>query len=293
MSAAELTETRPAPRARSQLGRAWSRFRANRFAFGSTVFLGVLIVAAVSAPLIAPYGYSQTDYDAILQPTGAAGHLLGTDELGRDILSRLMFSLRTAFVIAFGAELTALFIALVIGLLAGYAGGRADQLLMGFVDIMYAYPTYLLSILIVTVFGRGVLSLAVAIGIASFVTQSRLVRAQTLSLKAREFVEAAHAMGAGGPTIALRYILPNAVGPIVVTSSFGLPGAIITAAGLSLLGLGVQPPTPDLGQMLNAGTQYVIDSPHMLAWPALLFALLLLAFTWLGDGLRDAFDVND
>lgn len=280
------------PRARSQLSRAWGRFRVNRFALGSLVFLGVLVLVAVAAPLLTSYGYSDTDYDAILRPAGSSGHLLGTDQLGRDILARLMFSLRTAFIIAFGAELTALAIALTIGLVAGYAGGRAEGLLMAFVDVMYAYPNYLLSVLIVTVFGRGTASLAVAIGIASFVTQSRLVRAQVLTLKSREFVEAARAMGAGGPTIAVRYILPNAVGPILVTTSFGLPAAIATSAGLSLLGLGVQPPTPDLGQMLNDGIPLVLAAPHMLLWPALLFALLLLAFTWVGDGIRDAFDVN-
>ncbi len=256
----------------------------------SLVFAALLVLAALAAPLLAPHHYAETDYAARLAPIGAEGHLLGTDLLGRDIASRLVYGLRTALFVAFGAELTALVLALVVGLVAGYRGGRVEQGLMGFTDVMYAFPSYLFAVVLVTVLGRSLFSLILAIGIASWVTQARLVRAQVLALKQREYVEAARAMGAGGITIAVRYILPNAIGPILVTTSFAIPAAIAAEAGLALLGLGVQPPTPSWGAMITDGMRYLLAAPHLMVFPAMLFALTLLAFTWVGDGLRDAFD---
>jgi ABC-type dipeptide/oligopeptide/nickel transport system permease subunit len=276
--------------ARRPWSRAWSRFRKHRLAFGSLIFCTLLILVAILAPLIAPYGYEQTDIQHKLAGPGAPGHLLGTDLLGRDILSRLIYGLQTALTVAFGAELTALVLALAIGLLAGYLGGRVEQVLMAFTDVMYAFPSYLFAVVMVTVLGRSIFALVVAIGIASWVTQARLVRAQVMTLKEREYVEAARSMGAKGSTIAIRYILPNAIGPILVTTSFAIPAAIAAEAGLALLGLGVQPPTPSWGAMISEGSRYLLAAPHMLVAPAVLFALTLLAFTWIGDGVRDAFD---
>lgn len=280
-------------KATSQWSYALQRFRRHRLAVASLIFCLVLIIIAIAAPLVAPYGYDEIDYSAQLAPSFSPGHLLGTDELGRDVLSRMIFSLRTAFLVAFGAELTALALAILIGLAAGYIGGRAEQVLMGFTDVMYAFPAYLFSVIMVTVLGRSVIAVIIAIGIASWVTQARLVRAQVLSLKAREYVEGARAMGASGPTIAIKYILPNALGPLLVTLSFGIPAAIIAEAGLALIGLGVQPPTPSWGNMITSGLHYMGAAPHLLLWPAALFALTLFAFTWLGDGIRDAFDTKD
>ncbi|HEY3560304.1 MAG TPA: ABC transporter permease [Kribbella sp.] len=277
-------------RARGPWARAWSRFRKHRLAFCSLIFCAVLILVAIAAPLIAPYGYEETDIQHKLAGPGSAGHLLGTDLLGRDILSRLIYGLQTALTVAFGAELTALVMALAIGLLAGYLGGRVEQVLMAFTDVMYAFPSYLFAVVMVTVLGRSIFALVVAIGIASWVTQARLVRAQVMTLKEREYVEAARSMGAKGSTIAIRYILPNAIGPILVTTSFAIPAAIAAEAGLALLGLGVQPPTPSWGAMISEGSRYLLAAPHMLVAPAVLFALTLLAFTWIGDGVRDAFD---
>ncbi|MGZ0149096.1 ABC transporter permease [Kribbella sp. WER1] len=278
--------------ARGPWARAWSRFRKHRLAFCSLIFCAFLIVVAIAAPLIAPYGYEETDIRHTLAGPGSAGHLLGTDLLGRDILSRLIYGLQTALTVAFGAELTALVLALAIGLLAGYLGGRVEQVLMAFTDVMYAFPTYLFAVVMVTVLGRSIFALVVAIGIASWVTQARLVRAQVLTLKQREYVEAARSMGAKGTTIAIRYILPNAIGPILVTTSFAIPAAIAAEAGLALLGLGVQPPTPSWGAMISDGSRYLLAAPHLLVAPAVLFALTLLAFTWIGDGVRDAFDAS-
>lgn len=280
------------PQARGQWARAWDRFKANRLALGSLIFCGVLVVVALLAPVIAPYHFAETDFDNRLAGAGTDGHLLGTDLLGRDIFSRLLFGLRTALLVAFGAEVTALLLALIIGLTAGYLGGRTESGLMAFTDIMYAFPSYLFSVVLVTVLGRSVFAVMLAIGIASWVTQARLVRAQVLTIKQREYIEAARAMGASGPTIAVRYILPNAIGPILVTTSFAIPAAIAAEAGLALLGLGVQPPTPSWGSMITDGMKYLLAAPHLLVWPALLFALTLLAFTWVGDGLRDAFDAS-
>ena len=284
--------TADAERAAGQWTRAWGRFRRNRLALASLVFCGLLVVVALAAPLLAPYHFGQTDYDARLVPSWSSRHLLGTDVLGRDVLSRLLYGLRTALFVAFGAEFTALALALVVGLTAGYRGGRVEQALMAFTDIMYAFPSYLFSVVLVTVMGRSLTAVILAIGIASWVTQARLVRAQVLTLKQREYVEAARAMGAGGVTIAVRYILPNAIGPILVTTSFAIPAAIAAEAGLALLGLGVQPPTPSWGTMIADGTKYLLAAPHLLIWPAVLFGLTVLAFTWLGDGVRDAFDAS-
>jgi peptide/nickel transport system permease protein len=281
-----------AQRASGQWASAWRRYRRNKLALASLVFCALLVLLALAAPLVAPHHFTETDYDATLRPTGTAGHVLGTDLLGRDVLSRLLYGLRTALFVAFGAELTALVLALTVGLTAGYRGGRMEQGLMAFTDIMYAFPSYLFSVVLVTVVGRSLGAVILAIGVASWVTQARLVRAQVLTLKQREYVEAARAMGARGPTIAIKYILPNAIGPILVTTSFAIPAAIAAEAGLALLGLGVAPPTPSWGSMIFDGTRYVLAAPHLLMWPALMFALTLLAFTWVGDGLRDAFDAS-
>jgi ABC-type dipeptide/oligopeptide/nickel transport system permease subunit len=278
--------------ARGPLARAWRRFCRHRLALGSLVFCALLVLVALCAPLLAPYHYAETDFANRLAEPGSPGHLLGADLLGRDIASRLIYGLRTALLVAFGAELTALVLALVVGLVAGYLGGRVEQVLMAFTDVMYAFPSYLFAVVMVTVLGRSILALVVAIGIASWVTQARLVRAQVLTLKQREYVEAGRAMGARGVTIAVRYILPNAIGPILVTTSFAIPAAIAAEAGLALLGLGVQPPTPSWGAMISEGTRYLLAAPHLLVFPAVLFALTLLAFTWVGDGIRDAFDAS-
>lgn len=277
-------------RAKGPWRKAWDRFKRNRLALASLWLCVLLVLIAIAAQWLAPYHYAATDYGSQLVGVGAEGHPFGTDQLGRDLLSRTMYGLRTALIVAFGAEALALLCALVVGLAAGYRGGRAEQGLMAFTDVMYAFPSYLFAIVMVAVLGRSIFALIVAIGIAGWVTQARLVRAQVLSVKQREYVEAARAMGASGPTIAIRYILPNAIGPMLVTTSFAIPAAIAAEAGLALLGLGVQPPTPSWGGMIAEGTRYLLSAPHMLIAPATVFALALLAFTWVGDGVRDAFD---
>lgn len=281
------------PVARGELGRAWNRFSRHKLAVASLVFVCLLIVAAVLAPVLAPYSYQDQDLVHRLQPAFTGGHLLGTDVLGRDLLSRLIYSLRTALIIGFGAELIALVVAIAIGLVAGYRGGRIDSLLMAGTDVMYAFPSYLFAVLMVVVMGRSVLSIIVAIAVSSWVTQARLVRAQVMRIKTYDYIEAARALGTGGVAIAVRHILPNAVGPLLVTTSFGVPAAIAAESGLAILGLGVAPPTPSWGTMISDGYRYVLTAPGMIIWPLVLFGLTMLAFTWMGDGLRDAFDTRE
>lgn len=283
----------PATKPITERMRRWRRFRRNRLAFYSGAFCVLLVLLAILAPMIAPYSPTKQDWGAIYSPPLTAGHLLGTDELGRDILSRMLFSLQTALVVAFGAESIALLLALVIGLFAGYLGGRVDQILMAGTDIMFAFPTYLFAVILVTVMGRSDGAVIIAIAVASWVNQARLIRSQMIRLKVLDYVEAGRAMGASGPTLVLRYILPGAWGPMLVATSFGIPVAIMAESGLSLLGLGVAPPTPSWGTMIVDGYGNLLQYPYMIVPPLVLFALTMLAFTWVGDGLRDAFDVSN
>lgn len=271
----------------------WKRYSRNKLAVISLVFVLGLVLVAIFAPLIAPYPYDETDYVARRVGINEAGHIFGTDELGRDVLSRMIYSVRTALFIAVGAEAVALLLAIVVGLLSGYLGGRTDNLLMAITDILFVFPSYLLMIIMVTVFGRNPVAIFVAIGISSWVGTARLVRAEVLRIKNNEYIEAGRAMGADGFTIATRYILPNAWGPLLVSLSFGIPGAIMAESGLALLGLGVQPPTPSWGSMIQDGLQWILVSPHLIVLPTTLFTLTMLAFTWIGDGLRDAFDPQE
>ncbi len=272
---------------------AWKRYKRNKLAVFSLGFAILLVIVAVFAPLIAPYAVDETDYALKRAGLFTEGHILGTDQLGRDVFSRMVFSVRTALIIAIGAEFVALALAIVVGLIAGYMEGKVDDLLMAATDILYVFPSYLLMIILVTSFGRSPLVIFVAIGISSWVGVARLVRAEVLRLKNQEFVEAGRAMGAGGFTIAWRYIMPNAWGPLLVSLSFGIPAAIMAESGLALLGLGVQPPTPSWGTMIQDGLQWVLVSPHLILSPVLLFTFTMLAFTWIGDGLRDAFDAQE
>lgn len=277
----------------SEWGRRWARFRRNRLALGSSIFCLLLIIVAIAAPWMATYDFAKPDYYHLLAPAFSPGHLLGTDVVGRDVLTRLLYSLRTALTVAFGAELTALALGLLVGLTAGYLGGRVDQLLMAGTDIMFAFPSYLFAVILVTVMGRSEWAIILAIAVASWVGQARLIRAQVLKFKSLEYIEAGRAMGASGRTLIVRYILPNALGPLLVATSFGIPAAMLAEAGLALLGLGVAPPTPSWGSMIVEGYAMLLSAPHLIVGPLVLFALSMLAFTWVGDGVRDAFDVNE
>ncbi len=272
--------------------RAWNKFKRNKLAVFGAVFVTLLMLTAFVGPYLLPYGYDQIDYTAVYQGPSVK-HIFGADELGRDLFSRLVYSLRTAMIVAFGSEAITLVAGVAIGAIAGYIGGRTDNLLMRFTDIMFAFPSFLFNVMLIAVMGRGLFTIFVAIGLTSWVGLARLVRAEVLKIKSREYVEAGHAMGASNWDIVTRYILPNVTGPIIVTMSFGVPGAMMTESALSLIGMGVAPPAPSFGALITAGQRFVLSYPHMLLWPALVFAFTLLSFTWLGDGLRDAFDPRD
>lgn len=293
------------PRAGAGLWRdAWGRLRRNRLAVVGLFLVVALVMVGVFGPLIAPYPYSEQDLAAVFAGGGgplpplSAGHVLGTDQLGRDLLSRLLDGARISVSVAFVVQLVILLIGVPIGALAGWFGGRLDNLLMRFTDIIYAFPDLLFIILMSvafreTVFGRaldGLLLVFVAIGLTSWVTVARLVRGQLLSLKETEFVEAARAIGVKDRTIITRHLLPNGIGPIIVAITLGIPAAILAEATLAYIGVGVQPPRASWGSLIAEGQKFVRSEPHLVTFPAIAIAIALISFTFLGDGLRDALD---
>ncbi len=280
------------PQGVSYWGNVWRRFRVNRMAVASLWFVVLLILCGVFAPLIAPYGYNEIRLDEAYQPPSWR-HIAGTDEIGRDIFSRLIFSLQNALAVAFGATAISVVVGGVIGAVAGYWGGRIDSVLMRMTDVMYAFPGFLFSIILVSVLGRGIVTIFISLAVTSWVGFARLMRGQALSVKNSEYVEAARALGATHGHIIWRYILPNSLGPLIVSIAFMIPGAIMTESALSLLGLGVMPPRPSWGILINVGSINLRAFPYQLYWPVATFGLTLLAFTYLGDGLNDAFNPKE
>jgi oligopeptide transport system permease protein len=270
-------------------GDAWIRLRRNKLAMAGGIFIIVLTLAAIFAPLITPYSFAHQDLNAILE-NPSSKHWLGTDGLGRDVFARLLYGARTSLAVGIFAQLIVIGIGLPIGAIAGYAGGRLDNALMRFVDVMYGFPDLLLVILLKAILGGGIYQLFLAIGLVAWVNIARLIRGQILAIKSREFVSAAHAMGGMGPYITWRHLLPNSLGPIIVSITFNIPRAIFTEAALSFLGIGVRPPTPSWGTMISDGYAVIFASWYQVFFPALAIALLMIAFTFLGDGLRDALD---
>ncbi len=270
-------------------GDAFIRLRRNKLAVAGGVVILLITLAAIFAPLITPYTFAQQNYDEILEGPSIK-HWLGTDQLGRDAFSRLIYGARTSLAVGVFTQLIVLAIGLPLGALAGYAGGRTDNLLMRFVDVMYAFPDILLIILLRSILGGSIFMIFLAIGLVNWVGISRLVRGQILSLKERDFVNAARTMGGSGTYITGRHLLPNALGPVIVTVTFNIPRAIFAEAALSYIGIGVKPPTPSWGTMIRDGYDVLFATPHLILVPAIAIGLLMLAFTFLGDGLRDALD---
>lgn len=282
---------------------ALERLLKNRLAILGGIIVILLVLLAIIGPFITPYGYAETDTDLIRQTRGPAnpgegGHLLGTDILGRDLLSRIMDGARISMTVALVVQVTVLLIGVPIGALAGWFGGRVDNLLMRFTDITYAFPDLLFIILLTVVFKDtwfgdavdGLLLVFVAIGIVSWVGVARLVRGQMLSLKETEYVEAARAIGVPDRRIVTRHLLPNSIGPIIVAVTLGIPGAILAEALLAFIGIGANVPRASWGTLITEGQVWMSSEPHLLLFPAIAIALALLSFTFLGDGLRDALD---
>jgi oligopeptide transport system permease protein len=268
---------------------ALRRLASNKLALAGGILVLLMIVIAIFAPFIAPYSPTKQDTAASLQAPSLS-HLMGTDILGRDTFSRLIYGARISLAVGIFAQFIILLIGLPIGAIAGLAGGRVDTILMRCTDIMYAFPDLLLIILFQLLFGGGIFMIFLAIGLVSWTNIARLMRGQILSLKEQDFVKASQAMGARNSHIILRHLLPNSLGPIIVVVTFGVPRAIFAEAALSYIGIGIKPPTPSWGTMIQDGTQAIFASPYPILFPALALALLMMSFSFLGDGLRDALD---
>ncbi len=278
------------PRASVSLWRETARrFMRDRAAVLGLVIIALIVLAAITAPLLAPYDPIEQTLSLRRTPPSPQ-HLLGMDELGRDVLSRLMYGANQTLVSGVFVVLIGLVIGVPLGLVAGYAGGFVEGLAMRFVDGMLAFPAFLLAIVIVAVLGPTLQNATIAIGIATIPAFSRLVRGNVLSVKRNEYVVAAVSTGAPTGRILWGHILPNVSASIIVLSTVQLANAILSVAGLSFLGLGAQPPTPEWGLMLRSGREYIQQAPHITIAPGMAIMLLVLSFNLVGDGLRDALD---
>lgn len=281
---------RAEPKPRSLWSDAWRRLRRNRAALLGLTMIIVLMLVAIFADVLAPYPYDQQHIDATFQPIGTPGFPLGTDQLGRDLLSRLIFGARISLGVALLAQLLVLLIGLPLGIIAGAGSRTLDSLLMRFTDIMYAFPDLLFVIIILSVLGRNLLFVPIAIGIVNWTTMARLVRGQILSLKEQDYVLAARALGVPQRRIITRHLLPNTLTPVIVAVTLGVPQYILLEATLSFIGIGAPPPVPSWGLMINDGFNSIFSFPYLVLLPGIAIAVTMLSFTFLGDGLRDALD---
>jgi oligopeptide transport system permease protein len=261
----------------------------NRLAVAGLVVLLTITLLAILAPIIAPFDPAEQDLHETFEPPSWT-HPMGTDNLGRDWFSRLLYGARVALAVGFVSQLIILAIGLPIGLLAGYRGGATDSLLMRFTDLVYAFPDLLFIILLRSVLGASLVTLFVIIGFVTWVDLARLVRGQVLSFREREFIEAARSLGAGDIRIMMRHLVPNLLGPITVVVAFGIPRAIFIEAALSFIGIGLSTATPSWGTMVHEGKDAIYGASHLVIFPSAAIAMLMLAFTFVGDGLRDALD---
>ncbi len=268
---------------------AWRRLMRNKLAMGGLVIIGLLLLVAVFADFLAPYDPTRLFPGTSYAPPSAA-HWLGTDDVGRDVLSRLIHGARVSLAVGIFAQLIILTIGVTIGGIAGFFGSRVDNYLMRFTDVFYAFPDLLFVIIITAALGASFVNILIAIGLVNWTDLARLVRGQLMTLREREFVSAARSLGAPSGRIIVQHLLPNAAGPIIVRVTYGVPQAIFTEAVLSFIGLGVRPPMASWGTMIERGNQAIFSAPHMVLFPAVTIALTMLAFNFLGDGLRDALD---
>ncbi len=283
--------TRPQHRREASALRAFARvFARDRQALVGLVIVAIVAGAAAAAPLISPWDPLAAAGVERLSPPGTAGHLLGTDEQGRDILSRLIWGGRTSLLAGLVPTVAAGLVALLLGMLAGYGGGLADQLIMRALDVFFAFPLVLLAIAIVGVIGPGTQNQMFALAVVLVPYSTRVVRTATVSVKHRDFVEASRALGASPARIIARHLVPNVLPPLLVYSSILVGMMIVASAGLSFLGLGVQPPTPDRGVMVGSGRLVLYRAAHVATIPGIVIVIAALAFNFIGDGLRDALD---
>jgi oligopeptide transport system permease protein len=275
--------------ARSALYYAVRRFRRQRLAMIGLVIVVLLIIFGFGAPWLAPSHYADANLmDANKFPSREFP--MGTDTIGHDFLTRVMYGTRTSLIVGFAAVGVACLIGIPLGLAAGLRGGWTDFVVMRLIEIMTAFPGLLFAIFLMTVFGSGVGNIIIVIGLTSWLTLARLMRAQLLTLREQDYVLAARSMGASDLTIAVRHLLPNAVAPIIVAITLAIPTAIFAEAGLSYLGIGINEPTPSLGKMVSDSAPFIRVYWHLGLFPTVAIALIMLGFSFVGDGLRDALD---
>jgi peptide/nickel transport system permease protein len=268
----------------------WKRFKRNKLSTAGAVVVAALITIAVFAPLIAPYNPMAIDVNNIMAPPSAS-HPFGTDELGRDVLSRIIFGSRISLSVGIVAVGISICIGIIIGSLAGFYVGKVDAVLMRFVDIMLNFPTFFLMLAVIAIVPKSsIYIIMLVIGITSWMDVARLVRAEFLTLRERDFVLAAKVSGAGNLRLIFRHILPNALSPVFVAATFGVAGAILVESGLSFLGFGVQPPTPSWGNILTAGKDNIEVAWWLSLYPGLAILITVLSYNLVGEGLRDALD---
>lgn len=276
-------------KSRSQLLAVLKALSRNRMAIVGLVILILLLIGGIFADVIAPYDYATQDLANAFQHPNAQ-HIFGTDEFGRDIFSRIVYGARMSLLVGFVSVGIAVVIGGGLGAIAGYYGNRVDNVIMRLMDILLAIPQTLLAIAIVAALGTGLTNLMIAVGISSVPTYARIVRASVLTIREEEYIEAARASGTSNRKIILKHILPNCVAPVIVQVTLGIAGAILTAAGMSFIGLGIHPPNPEWGNMLSAGRDYIRGYSYMTMFPGLAIVITVLSLNLLGDGLRDALD---
>lgn len=281
------------PQPQQQVASLWHdalrRFLKNKLSVAAAIIIIILAFLAVFAPWVSPYHYSEANFDDAWQ-FPSSKHLMGTDSIGRDYFSRIVYGARISLIVGLVAQMISLFIGVPLGAIAGFKGGKADYFVMRIVDVMSVFPGLLFAILIMAWLGSGLLNVLFAIGVTGWVGVCRLVRGQFLSLRESDFVRSARSMGASNTHIIIRHMLPNALSPIIVGLAMGIPAAIFAEAGLSFLGLGINPPTPSWGQMVSSHLPNVIYYWHLALFPVFMIAVTMLGFSLVGDGLRDALD---
>ena len=265
------------------------RFTANRLAMAELIILSVLVILCILAPVIAPWSVDVQNLSLGASAPGP-GHLLGTDILGRDLFSRILYGGQISFAVGLCATLVSVLIGVSWGAVAGWAGGRTDAAMMRIVDMAYAFPFTIFVIILMVFFERSLLLLFAAIGAVEWLTMARIVRGQVMSLKSREFIDAAKGLGLSNTRIIIRHVLPNIAGPIIVYATLTVPAVMLLEAFLSFLGLGVQPPASSWGILIREGAEAMEEYPWLLIFPGTVLSITLFSLNFVGDGLRDAFD---
>jgi peptide/nickel transport system permease protein len=274
---------------RSELSRSWRRFKRYRPGMAGLVLIGLLVLIAIFAPVLAPYSPEKVDTHRLGEGLSWA-HPLGFDGIGRDVLSRTIYGTRVALLVGLLSTAIAVSIGVTVGATAGYFGGWVDTLLSRIVDTLMAFPLLVLLVTLSAVFSPSLKTTIIVIGVSVWASYARLVRADVLSIRERDYIQSARAVGADSRRIIMRHVLPNALGPVIVIATLGIGGIIILEAALSFLGLGVQPPTASWGGDLSSARQYLEIYPHMAIAPGVMITITVLAFNFVGDGLRDALD---